>query len=918
MSQAPGSNNKNDKGRAGNTPPVPPRPQSSASASVVARSAKTLAATFRPVELVKRTTRSILPAPGPSASGGPQRLSSSGSRRGTGEDARVSEEPRVPGVPELNTYIRSKVAGPGFVELLRALGEARSLGEKGHKSLSGVVLPRLALYEVLPATVVAQLLHLTSASADDKRLQRGAYYCIQVLLGSGSAGTPSPLPGPSVQSAAAELPKDVTSRVWERLSGAPDVVTTDLQMRCLAAAARGAEGKLDADLVAAIGEVVNRSAAGASIPFVKKGQKKNLTEPFDLQRIALSAARAALRGKPLRELAVGSFSGITSEDPVGAKHAMALFAAAARLEPAKVMEAGKGLPNLVSSAAAAYESSPHVIGAAAAPPKSSPDKLKGLTGLPVASLQLGDPWGRVALSRLCAALLYADWAGGTDEFCAGIGASFWKMLSLLATREAQDFVALESIRSLFGQLPTAGASLHTEKAETATDGRLRGRAWRFVASRAAEEVVYIPGLQGPENGTLMGAVSVRVRKALRSLHSGPLISSACSTAAAMAEARVRAGKGGGASVEAAHALALIAEELLALLQTVTTPPLRFAALNALLWAQVAGATNAASPAMIVRQVSGDGGSPTCSQDLLHALLASLLRMLRAAPQSAPFILSIAVAAVAASPANAKAEEVVELWNAALGTGAAGKEAALQSALQLLAAPPTPPTTSGIKGLSQTALAKAGGEEASWAALQRAAAWWLGEHACPATGEAVGAAHPLPSDGYDSDPQPEPLDGPLISAAETTGLQALRNPQLASVISHLQHVAASSSWPLRVASAQALAKVAVRSDEPYRLYCFAWLAGHAASSPFKPEAAGVWAVARSAVPVLNSLYSTNAMLEALATRYGDLPSRWPPAVLRAAEVSPRCPRHPLPQPHLFPARLHLHHWGQKQGAVGVGG
>lgn len=42
---------------------------------------------------------------------------------------------------------------------------------------------------------------------------------------------------------------------------------------------------------------------------------------------------------------------------------------------------------------------------------------------------------------------------------------------------------------------------------------------------------------------------------------------------------------------------------------------------------------------------------------------------------------------------------------------------------------------------------------------------------------------------------------------------------------------------------------------------------------------MWAVARNAVPLIEQLYSTNAMLEALATRYGDVPARWPPTVLR---------------------------------------
>lgn len=58
--------------------------------------------------------------------------------------------------------------GSGFVELLRALGEAKSLGEKGHRNLIGFVLPRLAAFEVLPANMVAQLLQVTASSADEK------------------------------------------------------------------------------------------------------------------------------------------------------------------------------------------------------------------------------------------------------------------------------------------------------------------------------------------------------------------------------------------------------------------------------------------------------------------------------------------------------------------------------------------------------------------------------------------------------------------------------------------------------------------------------------------------------------------------------------------------------------------------------
>ena len=46
-------------------------------------------------------------------------------------------------------------------------GESRAIGEKGHKTLLSTVLPRLAQYEIVPATLVAQLLQLIDKT-DDK------------------------------------------------------------------------------------------------------------------------------------------------------------------------------------------------------------------------------------------------------------------------------------------------------------------------------------------------------------------------------------------------------------------------------------------------------------------------------------------------------------------------------------------------------------------------------------------------------------------------------------------------------------------------------------------------------------------------------------------------------------------------------
>lgn len=80
--------------------------------------------------------------------------------------------------------------------------------------------------------------------------------------------------------------------------------------------------------------------------------------------------------------------------------------------------------------------------------KSSPSKLQALE----ASINIMDKWARVYLARLCAALLYADWASAI-EFAKGPGKPFWRMLTLLATRYESSLTLLITVRVAGGALP---------------------------------------------------------------------------------------------------------------------------------------------------------------------------------------------------------------------------------------------------------------------------------------------------------------------------------------------------------------------------------------------------------------------------------------------------------------------------------
>ena len=61
-----------------------------------------------------------------------------------------------------------------YVELVRLLEDAHAQGEKGHRQLLGVVLPRLLQFEVVPPTLVPQLLQFAS-HIDDRCSPKEAF-----------------------------------------------------------------------------------------------------------------------------------------------------------------------------------------------------------------------------------------------------------------------------------------------------------------------------------------------------------------------------------------------------------------------------------------------------------------------------------------------------------------------------------------------------------------------------------------------------------------------------------------------------------------------------------------------------------------------------------------------------------------------
>ncbi|KAK9816361.1 hypothetical protein WJX74_003175 [Apatococcus lobatus] len=113
---------------------------------------------------------------------------------------------------------------------------------------------------------------------------------------------------------------------------------------------------------------------------------------------------------------------------------------------------------------------------------------------------------------------------------------------------------------------------------------------------------------------------------------------------------------------------------------------------------------------------------------------------------------------------------------------------------------------------------------------------------------------------------------------------MRNPSLAKVVTHLQHASLVLPWAARIAAAQALAKVAVRSEEPYRMQCYAILTALvAADGAASHDTIGVASVVEPALRILDSLYATRITMDNLQTAYGDDPEKWPSRVIASLRV-----------------------------------
>ncbi|KAF6252279.1 hypothetical protein COO60DRAFT_1704362 [Scenedesmus sp. NREL 46B-D3] len=449
---------------------------------------------------------------------------------------------------------------------------------------------------------------------------------------------------------------------------------------------------------------------------------------------------------------------------------------------------------------------------------------------------------------------------------------------------------------------------------------------------------------GAASSSLFASIVSRLLLCLSQM-SHAAICSATRAVAVLAEARAHALAGTRSAADRAAALGSeecqglmqqLQERMLAIASDTGTDCVCFAAhqrgkaLEALLWfTQLPSGSRAHAPPISPRQIVtwASSGGGTVSQavraifadpwpeDALSSFLFVLSRRLLSTPAAASYLLACASAVASACPSRLRQEQLHAMWDVCLRANTpAVKLAGLQAALAVMAAP-TPAIAAPPSAAAPEVKALASKEEAAMVALARSAAWWLGENANFGTGEYAWAPKPLPQQLV---AQLEAADG--ADQQQLAAAAMALNPVLCLLIARLQRVMVTGLWEVRLAAAQALSKIAVRSGEPFRVQCYSILAtaaggsiahrarsssrgGHAAaaggSNSSQAAAAsaaaaaavaegatadplGVAAVAGPALEVLDHIYAGELVVEQLLSRYGPSRSAWPRKLLRSLE------------------------------------
>uniref|UniRef100_A0A7S0WTL6 SH3 domain-containing protein n=1 Tax=Chlamydomonas leiostraca TaxID=1034604 RepID=A0A7S0WTL6_9CHLO len=667
---------------------------------------------------------------------------------------------------------------------------------------------------------------------------------------------------------------------------------------------------------------------------------KSKMEMWGLLRLAFSAARVALSRSGISQVAAKALQGVAAGDPVCARHSLALAALVARdpqTSGSYIEQVGPLLRNNVDMAKGTGVLFPRAAASkeAGGAATASPSRPTVLREDGESTLNLRDTWARVYLARGCATAIQSGHVAGD---ISGAGAVFWEALVLLALADPSELVGMEAVKAMFGAPPPHPEQLKKRPAylahpeldpEGGAQPRVYAASWHMVMS-VADQPPAVPGhalgpthdaLQAPNSNsdggagsvkgggaaTLFGHIASRLLFAMQS-RSRALIAAACRAAGVLFEAHAWCmSLSGGQRVESEPV-----HRTLRVLQGYLTAAFnseglgaceRAAAAEALVWAQLGPADDRSplTPSQLLK-VASHGGlgvqnivkalfADPWPEPLVSSFLGCLIRRQRCAPALAAWCLELAGALVAAAPSRAARDMVQALWDASPGPLAA------RMAFELLGSP-LPPVTQPPSTAPVEVKALATEEEGAYEGLRAFTAWWLGEHVNAIAGT---VAWKPPNKASVKLPfMPTAGDAATVSGLPDVQLDALErltlaaavhSPLLHMAISHLQRAMLAGSWEVRVAAAQALAKVAVRSPEPYRVQAYSVLAGTVQPAPppagsslgtGSSDVLGLACVVQPALEVLDAMYAGEMVVGQSCNTYGTDAKAWPKQALASVQ------------------------------------
>ncbi|KAJ4958221.1 hypothetical protein NE237_025332 [Protea cynaroides] len=722
-----------------------------------------------------------------------------------------------------------------YSQLARSIHElaATSDQKNSQKQLVVHVFPKLAVYNSVDPSLAPSLLMLDQQCEDRSILRYVYYYLARILSDTGAQGLASGggIPTPNwdaladIDAVGGVTRADVVPRIVDQLTKEALNADVEFHARRIAALkaltfAPSSNNEILAKLYEIVFDILDKVADS------KQKRRKGIFKGGDKESIIRSnlqyAAMSALRRLPLDPgnpaFLHRAVQGVSFTDPVAVRHSLGILSELAVMDPYSVAMA---------------------LGKAALPGGALYDVIS-----------MDDVLARVSLARLCHTIARARVLDERPDIKSQFTSVLYQLLL-----DGSERVCFEAILCTLGKFDNA------ERTEERAAGwyRLTREILKMpeASSISSKDVDLKDGLppkpakdksqKTKRPQPLIKLVMRRLESAFRSF-SRPVLHAAARVVQEMGKSRAAAFALGVDIDEGAHLTVYaesidtvesdinetsseasrktstlsngtggkdtIASLLASLMEIVRTTVacecvyVRGMVIKALIWMQSPYESFEELKSIIASELS----DPAWPSTLLNDVLLTLHARFKATPDMAVTLLEIARIFATKVPGKIDADVLQLLWKTCLvGAGPDGKHTALEAVTIVLDLPP--PQPGSMSGLTSVDRVYAS-DPKSALALQRlvqAAVWFLGENANYAASEYAWESATPPGTAL-----------MMLDADKMVAAASSRNATLAGALTRLQRCAFSGSWEVRIVAVQALATMAIRSGEPFRLQIYEFL------------------------------------------------------------------------------------------------